>query len=117
MNLTVERWLDLVFPWHRARLVERVGGEVARQCREDLWRRVYRHLSGMSAAEVRGYVRAYATEIVMAETEWALHRHRLGPAYRAAVIESGIEQIVAMVVRDALRLVPPAQTDVRPMAA
>jgi hypothetical protein len=115
MNATVDRWFDVLFPWHRAQLAERVGGEVARQCRADLWRRVSRHLGGMSAAEVRGYVRAYATEIVAVEADWALHRHRLGPAYRPQVVESGIEQIVAMVVRDALRLAP--QAEARPLAA
>jgi hypothetical protein len=116
MYLTVERWIDLLLPWHQTRLVERVGGEVARQCRDDLWRRVSRHLSGMSAAEVRGYARAHAIEIVAAETDWALHRHRLSANYRARVIESGIEQIVAMVVRDALRMAP-TEVDARPIAA
>jgi hypothetical protein len=115
MNATVDRWFDMLFPWHRSQLVERIGGEVARQCRADLWRQVSCHLGGMTAAEVRGYVRAYATEIVAVETDWALNRHRLGPAYRARVVESGIEQIVAMIVRDALRAAAPAE--VRPLAA
>jgi hypothetical protein len=113
---TVDRWFDLLFPWHRASLIERIGGEVARQCRADLWRQVCRHLGGMSAAEIRGYVRAHATEMVTVETDWALSRHRLGPAYRPRVAEAGIEQVVAMIGRAARRLAAP-QIDARPLAA
>jgi len=109
-----ESWLMFLFPWHQSGLVAQAGGEVARQCQTDLWRRVGRRIGGMSIAEVRGYVRAMAAEYVAAEVDQALDRHHLPPCFRDKITASGVDQIVHRTICDVLNEVPPA--DVR-MAA
>ncbi len=107
--------LAYVFPWYQARLVEQVGGEVARECRRTLWQQISRRIRGMSVAEVRGYARAQAVAIVAPEVDEALVRRRLNPALRNAVLEASIDQLVALAVRDVLSEAPAPAT--RSMAA
>jgi hypothetical protein len=108
-------WCTLLFPWLRARLVEQAGGEVARECRGELWQRVRRQVASMSVPEIRGYVRAHAAGIAAAQVETVLSRRSLKPSLGTRVLASGIDQLVSMTVRDALIGELPAE--VRPLAA
>jgi hypothetical protein len=107
--------LKFLLPWHRTRLVEQAGGEVARECRADLWQRVRRQVAGMSVPELRGYVRAHAAGIAAAQVEEVLTRRSMKPAFCVRVLASGVDQLVSMAVRDALTEESPAEA--RPLAA
>ncbi len=104
----LENLLALLFPWRQSRLVAQAGGELARQCRADLCRRVGRRAAGMSLAELRGYARAQAAGLVAAEADRVLGRRHLKPATRDRVLAAGVNQAVNMAVRDALSGPPPA---------
>ncbi len=99
----------LLFPWSRARLVEQAGGEVARECRAELWRRVRRQVASMSVPEIRGYVRAHAAGIAAVQVEAVLSRRALKPSLGTRVLASGVDQLVSMTVRDALIDESPAE--------
>jgi len=104
MKLKIVRRLMAAFlPHYRARLIEQVGGEVARECRAGLWQIVRQPISGMNAPEARGYVRAQAAWFADVQVGPSLDRYALKPELRAEVLDSGIEQLVAMIVRDSLR--------------
>jgi hypothetical protein len=105
----------LLFPWFRARLVEQAGGEVARECRAELWRRVHRQVASMSVPEIRGYVRAHAAGIAAAQLDAVLTRRSLKPSLGSRVLASGIDQLVSLTIRDSLIGELPAE--VRPLAA
>ena len=107
--------LTTLFPWYQTRLIEQAGGEVARECRADLWKRVRQQTVGMSAPEIRGYARAHAAGIAATHVDQVLDRRSLKPALRPRVLASGIDQLVSMAVRDALSDEVPA--DARPLAA
>jgi len=104
MNLTPppNSLFAILFPWFRTRLLEQAGGEVARECRADLWQRVRRQVAGMSVSEIRGYVRAHAAGIAAIQVEQVLSRRSLKPTLRVRVLASGVDQLVSMAVRDAL---------------
>ncbi len=87
---------------HGRRRVEQIGGEVARQCRVALWRRVSHAAFGMSVAELRGYARAQAGDLAAAEVEISLGRHRLRESVREPILMAGIEQLVELIVHDAV---------------
>ena len=107
--------LRLLFPWHGFHSVEQVAGEVARQCRASLLRRVYQRTVNMSVAEIRGYVRAQAAGYVGDEVDQVLCRRRLKPALRNRVADAAINQLVGMIAHDVLSGEPSAST--RPLAA
>ena len=100
-NLTANL-LDILFPWRKTRLVDQLGGEAARECRFDFWLRIRHPTRNMDIPEIRGYARAQAADVLPAEVERVLERHRVGPALKNRALAAGIEQIVGMVVRDAL---------------
>lgn len=83
-------------------MVDQLGGEAARECRSDVWRRICLRTRNMGAPEIRGYARAQAADVLPAEVERVLDRHRLGHSLKNRVLAAGIEQIVGMLVRDAL---------------
>ncbi len=91
----------------QARLVEQVGGEVARECRADFWQWVYPRVVGMSIAGVRGYVRAIAEGFIQGEVDHIVNRRRLSPALRPQIVAAGVEQLIHLAVRDALSDVTP----------
>jgi hypothetical protein len=107
-------WLCL-FPWRLRRLVAQTGGELARQCRAELWHRVCRRAGQMSLAELRGYARAQAAGLVAAEADGLLGPRHLRQPQRERVLAAAIDQAVNMALRDALRA-PPAEA-ARPLAA
>jgi len=117
MNPTAARnaLLTTLFPWYQTRLIEQAGGEVARECRADLWKRVRRQTVGMSTPEIRGYARAYAAGFAATHVDQVLDHHSLKPALRLRVLASGIDQLVNMAIRDALS--DESTADARPLAA
>jgi hypothetical protein len=117
MNPTATRnaLLTTLFPWYQTRLIEQAGGEVARQCRADLWQRVRQKTMGMSAPEIRGYTRAHAAVVAADHVDQILDRRSLKPALRLRVLASGINQLISMAVRDALS--EDTLAGVRPLAA
>ena len=101
--MTVTNHLLTIFsPWSQLRLVEQAGGEVARECRADLWQHIRRQVAGMSAPEIRGYARAWAVGFTDVEVDQVLSRRSLKPSLRVRVLASGVDQLVSMAVRDAL---------------
>ncbi len=86
----------------RRHRIEQIGGEIARQCRVALWRRVSQAAFDMSAAELRGYARAQAGDLAAAEAEISLERHRLRESFREPILMAGIEQLVELIVHDAV---------------
>ena len=117
MNLTrlPKSLCALLSPWSKARLVDQAGGEVARQCRAEVWQRVHRQVAGMSVPEIRGYVRAHAAGIAVAQVEEVLSRRSLRPTLGPRVLASGVDQLVSMTIRDALIGEPASEA--RPLAA
>jgi hypothetical protein len=114
MNRIAATFLKFVSSKHRNRLIEQAAGEVARQCRDDLWKRLWHKTSGMSAAEIRGYARAQASMIVEECIDPILAGRSILHSQRARVVASSIDQLVAMAVRDALS---DQMVMARPMAA
>jgi len=100
---TVRRVMAMFFPQYRARLIEQVGGEVARECRAGVWQCVRQQVGCMSVPEARGYVRAQAEWFAAVRVGPSLDRYSLKPSLRTQVLASGVEQLVAMIVRDSLR--------------
>jgi hypothetical protein len=112
---TANSLLDLLFPWHNRHLVEQLGGQLARECRGDFWRRGHRCLGSMSIAAIRGYARAQAGGCMTSKMDQVLLHRRLGPALRTRVMDAAIDQLVGMVVHDVLAGQLPA--DERSIAA
>ena len=113
--LTANGLLGILFPWHNGGLVKQVAGEVARQCRAGLWRRVYPHAANMSIAQIRGYVRSHAAGCVDEEVSCSLSRRRLNPALHRRVTDAAVDQLILMLAHDILCGQLPVYT--RPMAA
>jgi hypothetical protein len=101
MNTSASLFARL-FSRRHSRRIEQLGGEIARQCRVVLWRRVSRAAFEISAAELRGYARAMAGDLVAAETELSLKRHRLRESWREEAQAAGIEQLIELIVHDAV---------------
>lgn len=112
---SIRRFVRLISPWHNRLLVEQAGGELARDCRADVWQRGRRCTDGMSIAAIRGYVRAQAAGCVRPKVDEIASRHRLTPSMGPQVMESAIEQLVGMVLHDFLSGASPTRE--RSMAA
>jgi hypothetical protein len=113
--LTANSLLNLLVPWHNRHLVDQLGGQLARECRGDLWQRGQRCLGSMTIAAVRGYARARASGCMAAKADQMLTERHLKSTLRARVIDAAVEQLVGMVVHDVLTGQLPA--DERSMAA
>ncbi len=110
MNATNVEYLMRRFswPWRRNRLIEQVGGEIARECREDLWGQVEHRIEGMSIPEARGYIRARAAGIVENFATGAMERRSLRPELRPRVLEAAVDRLVGLALHDALSVAVPA---------
>ena len=109
-NFSPSVFLTSLFPWHSCHIVEQVAGEVARECRNSVWQRVYHRTANMSLAEIRGYVRAQAKGFVDDEVERAIHRRHLKAKLRRRLIDASVDQLVVMVAHDVLASDPPVRT-------
>jgi hypothetical protein len=98
----IRRILAIFFPQYRFRLIEQVGGEVARECRAGVWQSVRRQVCCMSAPEARGYVRAQAAWFAAVRVGPSLDHYSLKPSLRAQVLESGVQQLISMIIHDSL---------------
>ena len=106
-------WWTLLLPWRRTRLAEQLGGELARECRAELWRRIGRQIAGMSTPEARGYARVQAAQLAADHIDMVLGHRSLDPALRDRMLASGIDQLIGMAVRDALSEPPLAEPQTR----
>ena len=98
----VDNILGVLFPWYDAYSVTQVAGEVARECRAGLWKRVHLRLANMGIAEIRGYVRAYAAGCVGLEVRQVAERRNLRQGLYARVTDAAVDQLVSMIARDVL---------------
>jgi len=114
-NILAANLFPLLFPWRQRRLADRLGGEAARQCRADLWRRICQRSRSMGVPEIRGYARAQAADLLAAEVERVLDRHHLGQTFKKRVLTAAVDQLVGMAVRDALS--EPSSADAEKIAA
>jgi hypothetical protein len=117
MKKNLRRILATVFPQFRNQLIEQVGGEIARECRAGLWQSVRRQVATMGIPEARGYVRAQASWFVPTAVGPTLDRYALKPTLRAEVLASGVEQLIAMLVREALSEAVAADNEADVLAA
>ena len=92
------RWLPGQSTW----FVDQVADEVARRCRPSLWQRTCRGTGTMSVPEIRGYVRAQASGLVEPEVDAALADHGIRQSLRGRMVDSAVDQLIAMVIRDVL---------------
>jgi hypothetical protein len=115
LSKILRRTIAVVLPGYRTRLIEQVGGEVARECHASLWQDVRRQIFNMSIPEARGYVRAQAAWAADVIVGPSLDRYALKSTLRAEVLASGVEQLIAMIVRDSLG--EALTTDVKTIAA
>jgi hypothetical protein len=111
-NPTIDWWM-LLLPWHRTRLAEQLGGELARECRAELWQHIGRQIVGMSVPEARGYARVQAARLAADRMDLVLGRRSLDLALRSRMLASGIDQLIGMAVRDALSEQPLAESRTR----
>jgi len=105
----------LLFSWRNVHLVEQAAGEVARQCRDTLWQRVYFRIADMSMAQIRGYVRAQAATLVGSQVDGVLGRRNLSPALYEEIREIAVAKLIGAVAHDVLSGELPASS--RTMAA
>jgi hypothetical protein len=105
-----DRLLIALCPWQTARSVDLLAREIARQCRDGLWRRIHRQTTAMSISELRGYASAYALGYVEEETVKAIFRGRLKPAGSRRVARAAVDRVVELVVHDFLSGAPPTIT-------
>lgn len=103
--------MALIFPWRCVCSVDQVAGEVARQCRSGLWRRVSNRTINMSIAEMRGYARAQAAGCVSDEVDRVLYRRHLKPTLRSQIVDAAVDQVIGMLVHDFLSTVPPVNAN------
>jgi len=97
----------LLFPWQNRRLAEQIGGQLARECRADIWQCRHQRLAMMSIAAIRGYVRAEGGERLASKIDHILPRQNLKPALRKRVLDAATDQLIGMVLRDVLAGVTP----------
>jgi hypothetical protein len=102
--------LKLLSFWQPVQTVEQAAGEVARQCRDPLWQRVYPHAADMSAAQIRGYVRAQAAASVDKEVDLAVCRRHLTPSLHGEIRETALALLVGAIIHDVFSDELPAGT-------
>ena len=96
--------------WQNVQTVEQAAGEVARQCRDMVWQRIYPRTAEMSIAQIRGYIRAQAATVVDGEVDLMSHRRHLAPSLRAEIRETALALLVGGVIHDVLSEELPAGT-------
>jgi hypothetical protein len=90
------------FSRQRTALVHQLADDVARRCRRTLWQRTCHETAMMSIPEIRGYVRAQASGLVEFEADAALANHDATGSLRGQIVDAALEQLIAMMIRDAL---------------
>ncbi len=96
----------LLFPWQKRRWTDQIGGQLARECRADIWQRRHQYLATMSIAAIRGYVRAEAGERLAPKIDHVLPGQNLKPALRNGALDAATDQLIGMVLHDVLAGAP-----------
>jgi hypothetical protein len=94
--------LRLIFCRRSVQAADQAAGEVARQCRDTVWGRVYPAAYNMTAPQIRGYVRALAAASVEAEVDRVLRRRNLSASLSGETKEAAIDQLIGGVIHDVL---------------
>ena len=102
-NPPAEGVLDRLFVWLDMSLVRQAAGELARECHTAVCDATFEKTRGMSRAEARGYIRAYAPEFLLKEVDLVLQRRRVGESLRQQILAEATEQLVELVVKDVSR--------------
>ncbi|MGA2259265.1 MAG: hypothetical protein ABSG53_31720 [Thermoguttaceae bacterium] len=102
-NLPSDGLLDRLFAWLDISLVRQAAGELARECHTAVWEATYEKARGMSRDEARGYIRAFAPEVLLKEVDLVLQRRRVGESLRYQILAEATEQLVELVVKDVYR--------------
>lgn len=97
---SAEGILDRLFAWLDLSLVRQAGGELARECHSAVCEAICEKARGMSRAETRGYIRAFAPEFLWKEIDLVLQRRRVRESLRQRILAEATEQIVELVVKD-----------------
>jgi len=99
-NPLSEGLLDRLFAWLDISLVRQAAGELARECHNAVWEATHEEARSMSRDEARGYVRAFAPEVLLREVDLVLQRRRVGEFLRQQILAEATEQLVELVVKD-----------------
>jgi len=99
-NPPAEGILDRLFAWFDLSLVQQAAGELARECNAAVCEATCEKARGMSRAETRGYIRAYAPEFLRKEVDLVLQRRRVRESLRQRILAEATEQLVELVVKD-----------------
>jgi len=102
-NPPSEGLLDRLFAWLDISLVRQAAGELARECHNAVWEATNEEVCGMSRDEARGYIRAFAPEVLFREVDPVLQRRRAGESLRQQILAEATEQLVELVVKDISR--------------
>lgn len=102
-NPPTEGFLDRLFAWLDMSLVRQAAGELARECHTAVCDATFEKTRGMSRAEARGYIRAYAPEFLLKEVDLVLQRRRVGESLRQQILAEATEQLLELVVKDVSR--------------
>lgn len=105
------RLLRLLFCRRQIQTVDQAAGEIARQCRDTIWQRVYPAAYGMTAPQIRGYVRAQAAASVETEVDRVLRRRNLSLSLSGETKEAAINQLIGGVIHDVLCGNPPGMIE------
>ena len=96
----VDRLLGSLFRWFHTPLIRQTGGEVARECHAALWDHTFARTRDMTAAQVRGYLRAIAPGFIAREIDAVLGRRRVRGSLRPQVLASAVQQVTELIVAD-----------------
>jgi hypothetical protein len=85
--------------------VNRLAQEIARRSHAAVWNRVERRAATMRLAEVRGYVRARAAQVIHDQADQVLRgQGPIAESLRPQLIAQATERVVSLIVRDLLNL-------------
>lgn len=99
-NSPTEGIFDRLFAWLDLSLVRQAAGELARECHAAVCEATSEKARGMSRAEARGYIRAFAPEFLQREVDLVLQRRRVRESLRQRILADATEQLVDLVVKD-----------------
>jgi hypothetical protein len=103
-NSSGESVFDRLFAWLDTSLIRQAGGELARECHAAVNELTCEQTRNMSRDEARGYIRAFAPEVLMKEVDLVLQRRRARESLRQQILAEAAEQLVELVIKDVSRI-------------
>ena len=106
----VNRWFDRINFWHATQKIDALAAQLARQCRMPLTQMLSPVAERMACEQLRGYVRAYATQCIAS----AVKSRNDVTAFTSSQISKAMlqakELLIEMIVRDTRVVTPPIIT-------